>query len=100
PSQAVKILIEMLEQTPNPQALAQFDSYGGAVARMPAEATAFYHRDALFNIQYQTYWTDPIDERPNIRWVETLRNRLLPFTRGGYVNYIDRDVADYLDFYY
>jgi len=100
PSQAVKILIEMLEQTPNPQALAQFDAYGGAVARVPVEATAFYHRDALFNIQYQTYWTDPVDERPNIRCVETLRNRLLPFTTGGYVNYIDRDVANYLDFYY
>lgn len=100
PRKAIGTLIDYLKSAPNSLGIAQFDNYGGAVAdRKPAE-TAFYHRDASFNIQYQTYWTDPIDDEVNVRWVDGMRAGMQPYTQGGYINYIDAAVPDYLRYYY
>jgi len=100
PPEAVDKLIGYLEAAPNAKGIAQFDNYGGAVADVAPTATAFYHRLASYNIQYQTYWSDPIDDVTNIAWVDAMREGMQPYTTGGYVNYIDAAVPDYLDYYY
>ena len=71
PSEAVNKLIEYLEGAPNAKGIAQFDNYGGAVADRTPTETAFFHREASYNIQYQTYWTDPgpkTDDSGRIEW--------------------------------
>ena len=100
PSEAVNKLIGYLEGAPNAKGIAQFDNYGGAVADRTPTETAFFHREASYNIQYQAYWDDPIDDLTNIRWVDAMRAGMQPYTTGGYINYIDVDVPDYLDYYY
>lgn len=40
------------------QSLVQVDSYGGAVNRVAADATAVPQRSAIMKLQYQTYWTN------------------------------------------
>lgn len=98
---AVDRIVRYLHAAPNDQGLVQLDAYGGAVARVPSDATAFAHRaGVLWNMQFQAYWTDPSEQDANIRWVEDFRRSLLPFTRGAYVNYIDRGVEDWQSQYY
>ena len=37
------------------------DSYGGSIASVAPDATAFAHRSALYCIQYGSSWTSPSD---------------------------------------
>ncbi|HEX2079208.1 MAG TPA: FAD-binding oxidoreductase [Longimicrobium sp.] len=98
---ATRVIMDALRAAPNAQGLVQLDAYGGAVARVPPEATAFYHRAGVqWNMQLQAYWKDPSEQDANVAWVEAFREALLPFTRGAYVNYIDRDIADWPEQYY
>lgn len=98
---AIDRIVRYLHAAPNDLGLVQLDAYGGAVARVPDDATAFAHRaGVLWNMQFQAYWTDPSEQDANIRWVEDFRRSLLPFTRGAYVNYIDREMEDWQTQYY
>ena len=45
---------------------------GGAIARVPEEATAFVQRDAQFNLHYLSSWEDPAETDRNISWTRRL----------------------------
>jgi hypothetical protein len=59
---------------------------GGAVARVPAEATAFARRDAGHMALIVGAWEDADDER-HVAWVRSPSDALPPScSGGGYVN--------------
>jgi FAD/FMN-containing dehydrogenase len=99
---AVDVLCEALARAPNAATLVQLDAYGGAVNRVPADATAFPHRaGTLFSIQYQTYWNCDDEEDENVRWVLGLRAAMAPFVSGeAYVGYADRTLASWPSAYF
>ncbi|MRG96711.1 FAD-binding oxidoreductase [Polyangium spumosum] len=99
-SDAIATMIAELERAPSPRCLVHLNAYGGAVARIAPDATAFPHREALCSMQYQSYWEDPRDEARFIAWVDHFRRAMLPYTRGAYVNYIDILVEDWPTAYY
>ena len=73
------------------------DSYGGALNRIPANATAFVHRDTLASIQYFASG----DAASARSWVNASRATLAPATSGAaYVNYIDPALANWQHAYY
>jgi FAD/FMN-containing dehydrogenase len=72
---------------------------GGAIAAVAAGDTAFAHRQALFDIQFETFWANDADEAASHEWVKSARAALAPFTDGAYVNYIDADVTDLGTYY-
>ena len=71
-----------------------FDSLGGAVRRVAADATAFPHRDALATVQIYAGGTDP---RP-VAEVQAALAELVG--AGAYVNYLDPDQQDWAQAYY
>lgn len=97
---ALQIIKQFLSAPPSADNLLQFDAYGGNIAKLRPDQTAFYHRHARIGLQYQSYWSSPNDTQANIRWVEAFRRALLPHTKGAYVNYPDQSITDYMEAYY
>jgi FAD/FMN-containing dehydrogenase len=63
---------------------------GGAVGALPADATAYGHRDARYEVLIMAHWTDPAKGQQHVDWVRALAAELDPHTLGGgYVNYMD-----------
>jgi len=66
---------------------------GGAVARVPSEATAFAYRDAAYVLTVAGAWTSPEEERdPHVAWTRSTWETARPASMGGaYVNHLDAD---------
>jgi FAD/FMN-containing dehydrogenase len=77
------------------------DSYGGAIASVPSEATAFTHRSALYCIQYGSSWTNPSDTPQRLSDIRALYAAVRPYVSGAaYVNYCDLDLTKWPDAYW
>jgi len=78
------------------------DSYGGAINDVPADATAFVHRDALYSCQFAAYWQGVADGEAAARsWIRDFYRAMRPFvSRYAYQNYIDPDLASWKAAYY
>jgi FAD/FMN-containing dehydrogenase len=81
-----------------------FDAAGGAINRVPANATAFVHRNALFSAQYTANWSagDPASVvSANHTWLNNLWQSVRPYASGSvYQNYIDPDLPNWQQAYY
>jgi FAD/FMN-containing dehydrogenase len=97
---AIAAFIDAMHAAPTTANVVGFFPLGGAIAAIDPEATAFAHRRALFDVQYQAYWFDAADEAADMAWVRAIRAEMLPFTNGAYVNYIDADIPDWASAYY
>jgi hypothetical protein len=76
--------------------------WGRAIGRVPAEATAFVHRDALFMIEttIQSYG-EPDRKRAAFDWATTSKAALHPWGNGHvYQNYPDPELVDASHAYY
>ena len=76
----------------------------GAIDRVASDATAYVHRDALFSIQYLSYWSQR-DSRhvvdANLNWIRRFYAAMRPYVSGfAYQNYIDPDLEDWKHAYY
>ena len=100
PAEAIATLVEHLRAAPFASDLVGFFPLGGAIATIDPAATAFPHRRALFDLQYQAYWWDDAAEPASIAWVRDLRAAMAPYTAGAYVNYVDADLPDWESAYY
>jgi hypothetical protein len=60
---------------------------GGAVARVPEDATAFGGRDAAFQIAIIGVWDDPGQKPASVQWSRDSFTALQAHSRGTYVNF-------------
>jgi len=81
-----------------------FDAMGGAVNRVAPGATAYVHRNALFQAQYTTGWTPGAASAgvANQRaWQRSFWRSMRPYASGqAYQNYIDPDLTNWRQAYY
>ena len=99
-AEAIATFVAHMRASPAAGNMVGLYPFGGAIAAVDPAATAFVHRHALFNLQYQAYWDDPADEQTNLTWIRDLRSAMLPYTTGTYVNFVDADLADWATAYY
>ena len=111
PASALTIIEQAINNAPpNVSCDIWMQSFGGVMANVPSNATAFVHRDAQFILEIGSNWLD----RTNVttgqlaaQWTRDLRSALAANTRGAYVNFVDLNLGSrssgnlaYLEDYY
>jgi len=80
------------------------DALGGAINRVAPGATAFVHRNALFDAQYTTTWPVGSASAAVARqhaWQQSFWQSMRPYASGqAYQNYVDPALANWRQAYY
>ncbi|MBV9322368.1 MAG: FAD-binding oxidoreductase [Chloroflexi bacterium] len=82
-------IVEHAARMPTPGGLVQLRALGGAMARVPADATAFAHRDKRFMATVMGSTHDPAAVDRQRAWAEGLWGVLRPSTEGVYMNFLE-----------
>jgi FAD/FMN-containing dehydrogenase len=67
---------------------ASLQAYGGAIAEVGEDATAFSHRDTTFEYVCASRWDDPAEDADRIGAARRYAGSLAPYAIGQYVNTI------------
>jgi FAD/FMN-containing dehydrogenase len=68
--------------------VAQLRVLGGAMARVPAQATAFAHRDSRIMVNLAAFYDGPADKAVRQAWVDDFAAALRQDDSGAYVNFL------------
>ncbi|HEX6025907.1 MAG TPA: FAD-binding oxidoreductase [Solirubrobacter sp.] len=88
---AARAIMEHVPKASPPMAVAQIRVLGGAMARVPADATAFAHRDRRLMISVATMYLDPAEQPAREAWVGGLAAELDAGDTGAYVGFLAAD---------
>ena len=77
----------------DPSMAASLQAYGGAIAEVPDDATAFSQRQTAFEYVGAARWTDPAEDVDRIATARASATGLEPFASGAYVNVLGDDGA-------
>jgi FAD/FMN-containing dehydrogenase len=81
----------------SPLSALVLEQFGGAVRRVPRDATAFVHRHADYNLAIVSRWSDPAGSEPHIAWARATHDAVRPFSTGVYVNYLGEEGQDRIE---
>ncbi len=87
--EVIDIIVDLASHFPSPESDILVTHLGGAINDVAPEATAYFHRDAEFNVALGARWQDPEDDQECLQWARQGHSRLAPHGTGGtYVNFI------------
>jgi FAD/FMN-containing dehydrogenase len=90
--EAIDTLFRFGADLQGPFTSAYFEPYGGAVARVPGNATAYPHRDRAFGFHVVADWIDPAEDDRMRGWVSGFHAAMAAHTREGvYVNLLSHE---------
>lgn len=90
--QALQVHLDHGPRLPSPEATIHVYTINGAVHDVPAEATAFPDRGAVYSANIAGMWHDPTDDDACMQWVKNYYTALRPHARpSGYVNFTSAD---------
>jgi FAD/FMN-containing dehydrogenase len=90
-------LVDYVGTLPTAECEIFIGQLGGATSRVPADATAYPHRDANFVMNAHTRWRERGDEQASIKWARELFAATAAHATGGvYVNFMPEDETDRL----
>ncbi len=91
----IDAVLGAVETLPTPECEVFIGHLGGAINRVPADATAYPHRDAEFVMNVHTRWREAEDDARCIAWARNLFDVCKPHATGGvYVNFMPEDETD------
>jgi len=89
---AVELIVDYAGKVPTPECEIFLGHLGGAVNRVPKDATAYPHRDVNYIMNVHTRWQDPAQDKTCIEWARRLFDAAGKFATGGvYVNFMPED---------
>ena len=87
PDAAIDVLMARFAEVPSPLSKLGLQQVGGAIARVPADATAYANRGAAWDCIPIAAWEDPAADARNIAWARGIWEAMRPFATGGvYLN--------------
>ena len=93
PADLVSAIVERFEGDPARGTAIFFQHGGGAIAKVPASATAFAQRDIQANMLCAVDWKHGTDGSRHIAWIKQYWSGLERFTHGFYVNDLDVEAS-------
>ena len=81
-------ILERLSASDATMRVAQLRVLGGAMARVPADATAFAHRSSRIMVNVAAFYEGEDDRLVRERWVREFADELVQDDRGAYVNFV------------
>jgi FAD/FMN-containing dehydrogenase len=92
PDAAIKVILDGVRTLPSPECEVFIAHVGGAMARVPANATAWPNREAHFIMNVHTRWRDKAQDGACVTWTRQLFESVAPFASGSvYVNFMPDD---------
>ena len=87
-------ILGFLEDSDAPMRVAQLRVLGGAMARVPNDATAFAHRDRKLMVNVASFYEGPDDRPRREAWVSDFAEALNQGDTGGYVGFLAEEGLD------
>ena len=95
PAEAITAVIGQAKARPSQNSKIFLEFLGGAIARVPREATVFDHRQSPNNLLIIGSWTDAADDAVNRTWTRETWSAMQPFaSEGVYVNYLGTEIDE------
>jgi hypothetical protein len=89
---AIDTMVAFMEAAPSIAPMVIIDQFGGAVVRVPDDATAFGHREAEYDLIIAAIWSDDTEQEAHVGWAKSFWEAMQPFsTDSVYVNYLSEE---------
>ena len=86
--EAIGAMVANAKNRPSPLTPLIVRHLGGAISRVPEDATAYGNRVAQFNLSIDSTWEDPIQSERSIAWTREVWTKMRQFSDGGiYLNF-------------
>lgn len=82
----VDTMLQIIDNAPVPRARIAMPPKGAAVNRVAPDATAFWHRGALYSVLLQASGDEAAEDAGNVGWARSQWPELEKFTSGFYAN--------------
>ena len=84
-----EVMLRAIETSPSTLSTIDLWQLGGAIAEVPQDATAFWHRDKPFMITFEANWEDAEDDDANVSWAREAFAEIeaLEIASGRYGNF-------------
>ncbi|MGQ0430300.1 MAG: FAD-binding oxidoreductase [Gammaproteobacteria bacterium] len=82
----IDVMLETIAGAAVPRARIAMPPKGGAIERVAPDATAFWHRTALYSVLLQTSGDHPAEDAANVGWAKARWPALEAYTKGFYAN--------------
>jgi FAD/FMN-containing dehydrogenase len=89
--ETIDTILTRVASPSSPAAISEVRVLGGAMARVPADATAFAHRDARILFAVITPFEDPAEAPIHEAWTQSYIEELAPKGTGVYSNFLGAD---------
>ena len=94
-------VVDVYRRTPNNGNFIGFEAYGGRIADVPIDKTAYIHRTASFNAFSWVFWMDESERGPAEAWLDELIELLAGLGNGeAYQNYPRRANTRFAEMYW
>ncbi|MGH8945706.1 MAG: FAD-binding oxidoreductase [Acidimicrobiia bacterium] len=90
----IATILEEIETSDAPLRAVQLRALGGAMARIPNDATAFAHRDRNLMVNVAAFYEGEEDRPRRETWVRSLSNMLTEGDTRGYVGFLADEGSD------
>jgi hypothetical protein len=91
-----RTILKYIEESDASMRVAQLRVLGGAMARVPSDATAFPHRSSRIMVNVAAFYEGAEDKAARDAWVDSFAGALRQNDAGAYVNFVGEEGGEWV----